>query len=750
MITKKAIKDKYRDTKKVLSKNWKLYKRSKLGIVGIFIIIFFVVMAAAAPLLTNRDPVRWNAPYEDMVDATQIWEKEDWVLSGPTKINGELAPSGKTYQTPSMGSRDTGMYAVGDDEEGETNLYWLRPSVETSPYNMKMNLDGNGTSTPQVYPETEDAPEYGSWAERVYTGTDKGILYRAIPNDDRTGLTSEWTFDLSTELGEDVSITNTPEVGEIEENGEDYLYVIVTTEDSMYAIRDTRSDSSEPEIVWSQNFGNVFSNQTDYALNQPVIFKNPRGEGLRDTKTLGLTTDNGELIYVDYKDGDILWNFNVEDVADKEVKLSPPVIPLSLKKGDQKEQFFYTSGDDGRIYIIPNNETLAPEDLGEDNIADVEKDAALSVPEVRANGKGIWIISNKQDGGTVHYIDTDELTTEPDAREYSWSFPLDSKGVGKPFFYSDKRYVYVATEDNQIYCFDNSAGKQEELLAWTVNVGGDPRQVFIFNSIIDESMPLVVIHSEESGGVEGWEASGEFKAPLPPGTGKSGTQYLLGTDNLGRDIFSQLVYGTRIALLVGFAAAFFAVFLGTAVGITAGYLGGGVDIVLMRLVDVFLCMPSLALMIVFIALLGTSIWNIVFVIGIIGWPGIARVIRAQTLSLKERPFVDSARVSGASKARIMFRHIAPNVMPLTLLYMTFQVTGAILSEASLSFIGLGDPTSTSWGQMLYTLTRGSGSTFTAWWWFFPPGLSITLLVLGFFFVSRAFDEIINPRLRERR
>ncbi len=748
MVSKKAIKDKYRDTKKIFSKNWKLFKRSKLGILGIIIIVAFVLMAALAPVLTNRDPMKWTAPYEDMVKADRNWKKGDWILQGPSIIHGSPVVSGGEYKaSEEMPNNENGLYMIGDDEDGDSKLYWVSPT-DASPFTKTFNFPGNGTSEPAIYPVTE-VSEYENWGERVYFGNDQGVLYRATPDSGANKrINEDWSFDLSEELSESVSIAHTPIVTDFNENGEDHLYIIVATENSIHAVRDTRYGDTNPELVWSQNFEDM-GNETDFSLNQPDIFQNPKTDGLRNTKTIAITTDTGELIYIDaLNGGEIIWNFNIEDVAEEEVKLTRPVIPFNLKKGDQSDQFFYTAGDDGRIYIIPNNQTVDPEELGEDNIADVEEDAELSVPEVRANGKGVWILANKQGQGTIHYLQRSELTTAPEDRVASWQYDLGDKGVGNPFFFPKNDFVYTANNNNQIFCFQNSVEPGESHLTWTINIGGNIKDVFLTQQG-SEGDTLVVIH--ESGGVEGWGARGEFLAPLPPGKGtNTDTQYLLGTDIQGRDIFSQLVYGSRIALLVGFAAAFFAVFLGTAVGITAGYIGGTVDIILMRICDVFLCMPGLALMIVFVALLGTSIWNIVFVIGVIGWPGIARVIRAQTLSLKERPFIDSARVSGASKARIMFRHIAPNVMPLTLLYMTFQVTGAILSEASLSYIGLGDPTSTSWGQMLYTLTRGSGATFTAWWWFFPPGLSITLLVLGFFFISRAFDEIINPRLRERR
>lgn len=227
----------------------------------------------------------------------------------------------------------------------------------------------------------------------------------------------------------------------------------------------------------------------------------------------------------------------------------------------------------------------------------------------------------------------------------------------------------------------------------------------------------------------------------------SGNQYWLGLDSQGRDIFSQLIWGSRIALLVGFLSALFTVLVGVIVGLIAGYVGGKTESILMRFTDVILVLPGLPLIITLAAVLGASIWNIILVISLLGWPGVARIIRAEVLSLKERPFIDSARVSGASTTRIVFRHIAPNVMPLAFLYMTFSVSGAILTEAALSFIGLGDIATMSWGIMLQLVSQSDA--LRAWWWLLPPGLAITLISLAFFLVGRAFDEIVNPRLRKR-
>jgi len=241
---------------------------------------------------------------------------------------------------------------------------------------------------------------------------------------------------------------------------------------------------------------------------------------------------------------------------------------------------------------------------------------------------------------------------------------------------------------------------------------------------------------------------GTVRTPLPPGTYPSGNHYILGTDFRGGDILTQLFYGTQVAFIVGGLAAVFAVGIGTLVGLVAGYYGRIVDTLLMRTTDIFLVLPFLPIVLILAAILRPSIWVIIMVLGIVGWPGIARVIRAQVLTLKERPFVDAARVSGASDLRLIFYQIAPNVLPFSFLYMSLTVAGAIITEAALSFLGLGDVTVISWGGMLSQVLTFGGAL-TAWWWLLPPGLAITLLSLGFYLLGRGFDEIINPRLRRR-
>lgn len=240
--------------------------------------------------------------------------------------------------------------------------------------------------------------------------------------------------------------------------------------------------------------------------------------------------------------------------------------------------------------------------------------------------------------------------------------------------------------------------------------------------------------------------------PAPPTLGgEEGHAHFLGTDPQGRDIFSQLLYGARAAFLLGFVAALTTVFIATTVGSIAAYYGGKLDGFLMRTADLILLMPLLPLLIVLSAAVRINMIMLGIMIGVLGgFGGDAIVLKSQALSIKVKSYIDAARVAGGSDGHIIFRHIVPNVLPLSLLYMMFGVTTAIALEATLSFLGLLN-IPMSWGIMINTAQNAgyllSGTNY--WWLLFPAGLAVSFLAFGFFVVGRGMDEVINPRLRAR-
>jgi peptide/nickel transport system permease protein len=224
--------------------------------------------------------------------------------------------------------------------------------------------------------------------------------------------------------------------------------------------------------------------------------------------------------------------------------------------------------------------------------------------------------------------------------------------------------------------------------------------------------------------------------------------HILGTTENGADVFSQLLVGARVSIIVGFAAAIISAVLGSAVGLAGGYFGGWTDRLLDAFENWFLVLPTLPLMIVLARLLNPSLLVLIAVIGLTSWAGTGRIVRAQVLTLRERAFVERARAIGAGDGYIIKTHILPNTLPLIFANTVLIVAVAILSEAALSFLGLGDPTHISWGTMLENAFEAGAPSAGAWWYVVPPGLCITLVVLAVSLLGYLFEEYVNPRLRE--
>ncbi|WP_031074819.1 ABC transporter permease [Streptomyces sp. NRRL S-118] len=220
----------------------------------------------------------------------------------------------------------------------------------------------------------------------------------------------------------------------------------------------------------------------------------------------------------------------------------------------------------------------------------------------------------------------------------------------------------------------------------------------------------------------------------------------LGTDQFGRSLLGLLVWGARVSLAVGLLAAALSVAIGTLVGIVAGHYGGRLSTLLMRITDWFLVMPSLVLAIVLATVMSRSMWTVILAIGVTSWPTTARLVRAQTIAVESRPYIERARALGGGHGHVMSRHVLPNVMPLVLAQTTLCISTAILTEATLAFLGLGDPTVVSWGGMLQDAREAGAVSSGHWWYLAPPGIAIAVVALAFTLCGRAVESVLNPRL----
>ncbi|MFI7010667.1 ABC transporter permease [Streptomyces sp. NPDC050145] len=246
----------------------------------------------------------------------------------------------------------------------------------------------------------------------------------------------------------------------------------------------------------------------------------------------------------------------------------------------------------------------------------------------------------------------------------------------------------------------------------------------------------------------GADAQSVTNAPGGPLEGPSG-EFPLGTDQFGRSVLALLVYGARVSLTVGLLAAFLCVAIGTLIGIVAGHFRGWYATVLMRITDWFLVMPTLVLAIALATVMDRSMWTVIIAIGVTTWPTTARLVRAQTLAVESRPYIERARALGGGHGHVMTRHVLPNVMPLVLAQTTMIISSAILTEATLAFLGLSDPTVTSWGGMLQDAREAGAVSAGDWWYLAPPGIAIAVVALSFTLCGRAVESVLNPKLGVR-
>lgn len=388
------------------------------------------------------------------------------------------------------------------------------------------------------------------------------------------------------------------------------------------------------------------------------------------------------------------------------------------------------------VKVEPGNELIVRYNGGETEKADIQLDANFLYP-YRPPKAFSYQFDWKVEGVKGMKYSLELTLVSPEGREYSFWDSYYGYGVKRtdeiPLSTNDVNWTFVKADAWGTYAFQSR-----------LQLGvGFARIVFSEKGEYYWLLHIVFEPTSENATYEINLKDTKIKIPgLIHG--------ILGTDHMGGDIFSQLVYGTQISLVIGVTAALFITFIGTAVGVISGYVGGIVDELLMRITDIVLCIPLLPFLIIMVAVFGSSLLLIVILIAALWWTTLARIIRSRVLSLREMAFVESAKAVGASRLYIILRHMVPNVLPIAFAAMILNVPSAIVMEAVLSFLGLGDPTVPTWGKTLEYAFRSGAFDKMAWWWIIPPGIALMTLSLAFVFIGHAVDEIVNPRLRRRR
>ena len=762
MVTSRQLKEKVRDYRRSVKHSWLLFKESKMGLIGLAIMVGFVVMAFVSPYMGLRDPLNWWAPDDDILRIDEFLSDGVGIRTNGPFIHGmdyRVIPAGgassdldRIYAAGGDGVLGSpyGVYSY-DPDDGQ-NIWIVDTDSEVT---TRLVLNNFGS---------ED--DYGLAEQMIFFGCENGRVYAMKDYFGSSGFIRPagndlWSYPLD---GAVVGKVSYYQYKDSQFNSID-MFFASSDAGTLYAFAGPAPEwnpatgtynETSPSLRWSRQIANV-------SLTAPAT----SADGLH----VYVGTVDGELHGFDAVSGQAIpeWDGETYQVTDRYWSTSPLAIGTPT--------VVYSSTSDGMIHAIwgANGTMVSGWSHGSGTI---EPGLPIGPNIQTSDGGNLTELSTTPDGSILLVGSTSGYAYTINAMNASVNVAFDTnvgtqetQVITSPYYDSKySRRVFITARNlndtasdpsddfTLLYCM---ASTGNDTIIWRKTlegvVLGQPFScINNFHVGQQADVGIATVYYESDGTVIAgkmytFSAQGYVITPLPPHwvtPSASGNDYWLGTDAQGHDILSQTILGSRIALLVGFLAAGCSIGLGVIVGLVSGYYGKGIDALLMRFTDVVLVLPALPLLITFAAIMSPSIWNIIIIIAIIGWGGVARVIRAEVLSLKERPFIDAARVTGASKSRIMFRHIAPNVLPLALLYMTFAVSGAILFEAALSFIGLGDPSTMSWGMMLNYVQHSNA--LSNWWWLLPPGLCITLVCMAFFLLGRAFDEIVNPRLRRRK
>ena len=717
-----------------LRSTWKIYRRSKTGVAGLAIVFGFLFIALTA---------QWIAPYDKDFKAPAL---DTFIADYASR---EL-PEGKTW-TKVIGltstTKDRPLERVMVySEEGTTIVYPIAPGESEEIAEIGIEISS---------PSTIELPGNASYLE--YAHFYKSFFFILVSQpENETAILYEYSYDFT--YKRQYSVPFVPTFNSNLWNGYAPLYpigrlaLVFADEHNIWMINKRPphvTESGIDDVTFINNFtvanrsivGNPLVVDGDFEGGSKLFI--PMDLGI-ESYNLVLTRSNVTEKIIDIAVGDMAWqsNYTIDGevyepvVGDNMLVFTYPYQPTT----EIGKEFVAIASTDGRVMAydrIMGTVTWVSKPILP-GIRDFEITSLHSSPNY------IVMVGRTGDRGLVAGLTPDTGLVGGNNSMFS---TVDSYLNSAPQYVIGQLRFVFSTEQGTIYL---ATGAMKLNATFAAPGGGAMTPVYFLGNIyIEDSRAgnyFGVITYENNLFVE--TLTGVNVAPLSPGTYPSGNYYPLGTDYEGYDILTQVMYGTRAELLVGITAAFFSVVIGTIVGLVAGFYSGFIGELLMRATDVMLSLPYLVIMLLFAAAFGPSLLNIIIIFAILSWAGIARVIRSVTLSTRSRAFVDAAIIAGASDTRLIFRHIGPNVLPFAFLYMTFNISGAIVTEAILAFLGFGDPNAITWGMMLQYL-QISGHSLDAYWWLLPPGIAITLLSLAFYLIGRAFDEVVNPRLRRR-
>ena len=753
-----------------IKSNWTLFKQSKLGLTGIGIIIFFLVLAIFAPLIPFTYSVDYLAPAGDLfyIDNTTVSIPAQHHWASPVSI--------QTPQGVGKPAKIAGVWIYSQDGVG-----YLFPRNFT--YAQKLRVEN---PVKEIIPTNMTGMKYLISNKKIVGFDNRAVYLYPVPFEKNGKDINTVSFMKNPEIVKfnhglkyvsnvwDSNVTN-PTSGTADAT----IFMAMGSNKTVSLLLVVNGELSGiggfGKITYGGTYIYNFTVNSTIIANPSVDFNYRSGQNWviiptadyiyrYDVNLLFNYTTTGK--YISGISGvHEIWKYPMQHGNMKYQFVSPESLTLVYPKSDQA-----SIGKNILVGLCKNNRAFG---LYTKNGTEIWNDTlhlnpsdprihSLKMTAVSPSVMDYVIVSGTTNVGGV-VAELSPRTGKIMQNMTSYMILRGTINYVSSFDYGSSTY-YVSTVEGNIYQVNMSFYTQLKHGAYlpvglaksfSVLGGAETQAVFLGNTIMRGNLYGAYVGVITKHNTLYLQASGGTRIStivVPPFSyGRmSHNFYLFGTDYEGHDIWTWLVYGAQTSLLVGLTAAIISVLVGTFIGIISGFYGGWIDTVIMRTVDIILTLPGLVIMLLLAAVLGPNIWNIVMIISVLGWAGIARIIRAVTLSLKNRPFMDAARVAGASNSRMITVHIFPNVLPLTFLYMTFGVSGAILAQAALAFLGMGDPNAVSWGMMLqYLRMYGQLTNVYAWGWLIMPGVFIALISLSFYLVGRAFDEIVNPRLRKR-